>query len=103
MSRIPLVSTDPESPVLRERFAEIQSWGFQLPNAVRMFANHETFFGAFVEMIRALLRGGQALPPPPRACVSPRFADQRLSLLNTDPRDARSERRVVGRRDGGDG
>jgi alkylhydroperoxidase family enzyme len=62
MSRIPLVPTDPESPVLRERFAEIQSWGFQLPNVVRMFANHETFFGAFVEMIRALYVEGQLSP-----------------------------------------
>jgi len=62
MSRIPLVPTDPESPVLRERFAEIQSWGFQLPNVVRMFANHETFFGAFVEMIRALYVEGKLSP-----------------------------------------
>ena len=54
--------TDPESPVLRERFAEIQSWGFQLPNVVRMFANHETFFGAFVEMIRALYVEGKLSP-----------------------------------------
>jgi alkylhydroperoxidase family enzyme len=62
MSRIPLVPTDPESPALRERFAEIQSWGFQLPNVVRMFANHETFFGAFVEMIRALYVEGKLSP-----------------------------------------
>jgi alkylhydroperoxidase family enzyme len=62
MSRIPLVPTDPESPVLRERFAEIQSWGFQLPNVVRMFANHETFFGAFVEMVRALYVEGKLSP-----------------------------------------
>jgi alkylhydroperoxidase family enzyme len=62
MSRIPLVPPDPESPVLRERFAEIQSWGFQLPNVVRMFANHETFFGAFVEMIRALYVEGKLSP-----------------------------------------
>jgi alkylhydroperoxidase family enzyme len=62
MSRIPLVPIDPESPVLRARFAEIQSWGFELPNVVRMFANHETFFGAFVEMIRGLYVEGKLSP-----------------------------------------
>jgi len=36
--------------------------GFQLPNVVRMFANHETFFGAFVEMIRALYVEGKLSP-----------------------------------------
>ena len=62
MSRIPLVPSDTESPVLRAHFAEIQSWGFQLPNVVRMFANHETFFGAFVEMSRALYVEGKLSP-----------------------------------------
>ncbi len=62
MSRIPLAATEPESPVLRERFAEIQSWGFPLSNVVRMFANHETFFSGFVEMIRALYVKGKLSP-----------------------------------------
>jgi Carboxymuconolactone decarboxylase family len=62
MSRIPLVPTDPESPVLRERFTELQGWGFPLMNVVRMFANHETFFGGFVEMIRALYVEGKLSP-----------------------------------------
>jgi len=62
MSRIPLVPVDSDSPVLRARFAQIQSWGFELPNVARMFANHETFLGAFVEMIRALYVEGKLSP-----------------------------------------
>jgi alkylhydroperoxidase family enzyme len=62
MSRIPLVSVEPESPVLRERFAEFQSWGFPLANVVRMFANHETFLGGFLQMIRALYVEGKLSP-----------------------------------------
>jgi alkylhydroperoxidase family enzyme len=62
MSRIPLVSVEPESPVLRERFAEFQSWGFPLANVVRMFAHHETFLGGFLQMIRALYVEGKLSP-----------------------------------------
>jgi hypothetical protein len=62
MSRIPLVSTEPESAVLRRQFAEVQSWGFPLANVLRMFANHETFFGGFLEWIRALYVEGQLSP-----------------------------------------
>jgi alkylhydroperoxidase family enzyme len=62
MSRIPLVSTEPESAAVREQFAQVQSWGFPISNVLRMFANHETFFRGFLEMVRALYVEGKLSP-----------------------------------------
>jgi hypothetical protein len=70
---------------LRARVCVADDWGFPLTNVVRMFANHETFFGGFLELIRALYVEGK-ISPRHRELSSPISAPRRSTPVTIESR-----------------
>jgi hypothetical protein len=95
MSRIPGIEPDNASPEVREIYRKYEADGFPVYNAMKMFANKADFVAGLDDISRGLYTDARLAYRE----LAYRRASQTnaLSLLNSYPRDARSEHRTFQR------